>query len=117
MRRTIGLFALVSIFTLNQSIGQVKEHPFVKLVEPTKEKSNVRTARQLLVGSTCKNCVLTVNGKPVKVYSTGGFAYELNLKPGDTNFTLNAAISSSVGVSKTVSYSYILPEPPDVSFL
>lgn len=111
VRRTF--YMVIATFIWSQALSQSLEKPFVKLVEPTKEKNNVRAARQFLVGSTCKNCVLTVNGKPVKVYPTGGFAYEVNLKPGDTSFTLNAAIGSSVGVSKTISYNYKLPDPPD----
>lgn len=111
VRRTF--YIVIATFIWSQAPSQSLEKPFVKLVEPTKEKNNVRAARQFLVGSTCKNCALTVNGKPVKVYPTGGFAYEVNLKPGDTSFTLNAAIGSSVGVSKTILYNYKLPDPPD----
>lgn len=109
----LKIFLTGSVFFVMKAFSQNGETPFIRLQEPSKEKNAVKSARHFLVGSTCKNCVLTVNGKPVKVYPTGGFAYEVNLKPGDTSFTLNAAIGSSVGVSKTISYNYKLPDPLD----
>jgi N-acetylmuramoyl-L-alanine amidase len=45
------------------------------------------------------------------VYATGAFAYEVNLKVGDTAFNLIA--SSGQSVSKKISYNYTLPAPPD----
>ena len=87
MKYAVGL--LLS-FLMNTSLAQTPDKPFIRLVEPTKEKNNVKASRQFLIGSTCKTCNLTVNGKPVKVYATGAFAYELNLKTGDTAFAMIA---------------------------
>ena len=78
---------LVSIF----SYAQTPDKTFIKLVEPTKAEMTVKAARQYIVGSTCKTCNLTINGKEVKVYPTGAFAYELNLKTGDTVFIVQEA--------------------------
>ena len=36
------------------SRAQVADKPFIKLVEPSKEKNMVKTSRQFLIGSTCK---------------------------------------------------------------
>jgi N-acetylmuramoyl-L-alanine amidase len=43
------------------TIAQTTDRPFIKLVEPTKEKNSTKTARQFIIGSTCKTCNLTVN--------------------------------------------------------
>jgi len=87
--------------------------PFIKLVEPTKTDINVKAFRNFIVGSTCKTCNLTINGKEVKVYPTGAFAYEVNLKPGDTSFSLIAFTAPDKSVSKKLTYSYTVPAPPD----
>jgi N-acetylmuramoyl-L-alanine amidase len=93
------------------AFAQTTDKPFIKLVEPTKENNAVKTSRNFLVGSTCKNCTLTINGNDVKVYATGAFAYELNLKTGDTLFNLIA--SSGQSVTKKITYNYTLPAAPD----
>jgi len=94
------------------AFSQNTDKAFIKLVDPLKEKSNVKASRNFLIGSTCKSCNLTVNGTAVKVYPTGAFAYELNLKPGDTAFNL-LSTSTSGQVTKRVFYNYTLPAPPD----
>jgi N-acetylmuramoyl-L-alanine amidase len=100
---------LIVIFAFAQN----GEKPFIKLVEPLKEKNNVKASRNFLIGSTCKTCNLTVNGTAVKVYPTGAFAYELNLKPGDTSFTMIAFAAPGQSVNKKILYNYTLPAPPD----
>jgi N-acetylmuramoyl-L-alanine amidase len=101
---------LAITFSANAQGG---DKPFIKLVEPTKEKNTVKSSRQFLIGSTCKTCSLSVNGQAVKVYATGGFAYELNVLPGDTSFIMNAAIGSNDGISKTILYHYTPPPVAD----
>jgi N-acetylmuramoyl-L-alanine amidase len=93
------------------SFAQNTDKPFIKLVEPAKENNAVKASRNFLIGSTCKSCALTVNGNPVKVYATGGFAYEVNLKAGDTAFNLVA--SSDQSVTKKIMYNYTIPALPD----
>jgi N-acetylmuramoyl-L-alanine amidase len=101
------LIITITVFTQNA------DKPFIKLVEPLKEKNIIKTPRNFLIGSTCKNCTLTVNGTQVKVYSTGAFAYEINLKPGDTAFNIIAFATAGQPVTKTILYSYTLPAAPD----
>jgi len=107
------LILIISFFVLAKTYSQTTDKPFIKLVEPLKENLNVRTARHFLIGSTCKTCELSINGKPVKVYPTGAFAYELNLKPGDSSFNILAFTTPDKTVSKKISFSYSLPSPPD----
>jgi len=97
--------------------SQNGDKPFIRLVEPAKEKNTVTTPRQYLVGSTCKTCNLTVNGQPVKVFATGAFAYELNLRPGDTAFSLIAFAAPDKSVNKKIAYSYTKPVPDTVKTL
>jgi N-acetylmuramoyl-L-alanine amidase len=107
------LLTIVAMLTAMMSFSQSTDMPFIKLVEPAKEQNNVRASRQFIVGSTCKSCSLNVNDQPAKVYPTGAFAYELNLKPGDTSFTLVAFFPPDKTSTKTISYTYTLPPPPD----
>ncbi len=99
------------LFATAVAFSQGTDKPFIKLVEPTKENNVVKASLNFLIGSTCKSCALTVNGNPVKVYATGGFAYEVNLKIGDT--ILNIEATSGQSVIKKIIYNYTLPAPPD----
>jgi N-acetylmuramoyl-L-alanine amidase len=107
-----SIFVICAVLFAVTAFSQGADKPFIKLVEPTKENNPVRSARQFLIGSTCKTCDLNVNGQPVKVYPTGAFAYELNLKPGDTSFNLLASVTDKTA-SKKINYTYSLPPAPD----
>ena len=105
-------FFLATLFLLSTqfTFSQTTENPFIKLVQPSKENNNVSSSTTFIIGSTCKKCIITVNGKPVKVFSTGAFAIELNLKPGDTSFHI-IATSNEISISKKLNYKYTLPKP------
>jgi N-acetylmuramoyl-L-alanine amidase len=90
-----------------------QDNPFIRLVELTKEKNIVTTPRQFIIGSTCKTCLLTINDNAVRVYNTGAFAFELNLKPGDTSFLITASNAAGKTASKTMGFSYTLPKPAE----
>ena len=100
------LYILSAQFTFSQSSA----NPFIKLMQPFKENNNVSSPSTFIIGSTCKKCTVTVNEKPVKVFSTGAFAIELNLKPGDTSFYITAT-SNHISSSKKINYTYTLPKP------
>ena len=107
------LFTIPAMLMTMMAFSQSIDKPFIKLVQPAAEQNNTRSSRQYIVGSTCKSCALSVNETPVKVYPTGAFAYELNLKPGDTAFNLVAFFPPDKTSTKTISYTYTLPPPPD----
>jgi N-acetylmuramoyl-L-alanine amidase len=106
-------FVTTLVFCATTLLSQNVQKPFIKLVEPNAEKNNVKTAKQFLVGSTCKNCALTINGQTTKVYATGAFAYEVNLNLGENNFLLIADKDGESVVTKTIKYTYTLATPPD----
>lgn len=86
--------------------------PFIKLVQPSKTSNQVNSGTQFIAGSTCISCKLTVNGDTVKVYSSGGFAYALNLRvDADTSFLLVASSDGNKPVSKTIQFRYTKPAP------
>jgi N-acetylmuramoyl-L-alanine amidase len=97
----------VSVKALAQTV------PFIKLTEPDKEKNAVTASRQFITGSVCKTCSLTINSLPVKVYATGAFAYEVNIKPGDTTFNITATADAGKAITSKLTYNYTLPPPPD----
>ena len=92
--------------------GQAVNAPFIKLIQPFKNNNNVTYSRQFIIGSTCKTCVITINGKTIKVYPTGAFAMELNLKPGDSSFTIKAT-SADKSIIKKIDYNYTVPKPAE----
>lgn len=110
MKCFITLFLL---FAANNLFAQAIDKPFIKLVEPGSEANSVKSSRQFIVGSTCKSCGLSINDQPVKVYASGGFAFEVNLKPGDTAFNLVSFVPPDRTSIKRITYTYNLPPPPD----
>ncbi len=86
--------------------------PFIKLTNPYKASNPVSHPRQFIIGTTCKACSITVNEKDVKVYSTGTFAIEANLKPGDTTFEIKSSVNGS-NITKKISYTYTIPKPAE----
>ena len=113
MQVKVSFFLLILLNTFSlYSFSQAEEKPFIKLVNGTKEQNTITTGKQFIVGSTCKTCTLTINNNPVKVYNTGGFAFELSLNTGDTSVEIKATTGSK-SVTKKVSYSYALSKPAE----
>ncbi len=106
------LIFFVYIFICTNIFAQ--ENPFIKLVEITKEKNTVKSARQFIIGSTCKTCSLQINNNPVKVYATGAFAYEVNLTPSvDTNFVITATNTANKVATRNIGFLYTKPAPAE----
>jgi N-acetylmuramoyl-L-alanine amidase len=110
MLKTISTIA---IFFLCTNIF-AQENPFIKLVEITKEKNVVKSARQFIIGSTCKTCSIQINNNPVKVYNTGGFAYEVNLTDKvDTTFVITATNTADKIATRNIGFLYTKPAPAE----
>jgi N-acetylmuramoyl-L-alanine amidase len=107
------VFYLILFASTMQHVFAQNVTPYIKLVNGTKENNNVISSKQFIVGSTCKSCNLTINNNPIKVYTTGGFAYEVNLAVGDTTLTLVATNADGKTVTKSIKYNYSLPKPAD----
>ena len=101
------LFVISFVF-LQSSIAQ--EAPFIKLVNPTKDKIAISATRQFIIGSTCKTCTVTVNDEPVKVYNSGGFAYEINIAGADSVFIVEAKGLNKKSIVKKLVYNYTVPK-------
>ncbi len=103
----------LSVIVFFSANNYAQETPFIKLVNPTKLNNPVSTPRQFIIGSTCKTCTVTINNHPVKVFSTGAIAYEVNLKEGDSSFLISANNTSSKTATKTINFSYTVPKPAE----
>lgn len=106
------IFFCLSFFCifLSSTAANAQSAAFIKLIQPFKASNAVSLSRQFITGSTCSTCSLRINDVPVKVYPTGAFAFELNLLPGDTAFTIRAEGTANV-TSKKITYTYTLPKP------
>ena len=89
------------------------DNPFIRLTDPLKTENNVTSARQFIVGSTCKTCSLIINAKLVKVYPTGAFAYEANLTEGNNVFDLIATSADNKTITKKIFFTYTIPKPAE----
>jgi N-acetylmuramoyl-L-alanine amidase len=96
----------LSLLFISFLSAYAQENPFVKLVNPLRENNTVTAARQFLIGSTCKTCVVTVNNLPAKVWPTGAIAFEVNLPEGDTSYMITASNPAGKSVTKTVKFNY-----------
>ncbi|MEO6232876.1 MAG: N-acetylmuramoyl-L-alanine amidase [Ferruginibacter sp.] len=106
------LITIATFFLLNTVYSQDANTPFIRLTNPYKSSNEVKWSRNFIIGATCKNCRLTINGTTVKIYPTGAFAYELNLVSGDTTFTMIAE-GGAKSSSKKINYSYTIPKPAE----
>ncbi len=105
------LFLVLPLVVLSfPSFSQQATEPFIKTVNPTQANNKVSAARQFIIGSTCKDCTLSINGVAVNVYASGAFAYELNLMEGDTSFNMIANGTSGKIITKKISYTVKYPE-------
>ena len=92
--------------------SQSADKPFIRLTNPYQSTNTISSSKQFIIGSTCKNCVVTIYDKTIKVYPTGAFAYELNLLPGETTIQLLAEAGKK-SVTKKIKYTYSLPRPAE----
>jgi len=106
-------FSFIMILFVTTALGQDPGKAFIKLTDPLKEKNNVSSSQQFIVGSTCTSCTLMVNGEKIKVYPTGAFAYELKLAEGDNPFTVVAISEAGKSVSKALHFIYDIPKPAE----
>lgn len=108
--KTTGALLLLALM-LEQANAQ-ENKGFIRITQPSKESNSVTTAKQFIVGSTCKGCTLTINDSAAIVYGSGAFAIPLALKQGANSFTLKATNAGGATVQKQVFFTYSLPEPP-----
>ncbi|MEP7372170.1 MAG: N-acetylmuramoyl-L-alanine amidase [Chitinophagaceae bacterium] len=104
MKRILVLLLVLIVIKLSAQTDRA----FIRLAFPGKENNAVRSPKQFISGATCKDCSLTVNGQLVKVYPTGGFAAELDLRPG-ANVVSIVATAGKTEASKKLNYNFSLP--------
>jgi N-acetylmuramoyl-L-alanine amidase len=100
------IFVLLVFFTALNSNAQ---QAFLKFVSPAKNQNNVVVARQFITGTTCKECIISLNQIPIKVWPTGAFAAEVNLTPGDTSFLFTVTDKKGFTITQKLFYQYSLP--------
>lgn len=110
MIKAISFFLLMTVCSFAKA---QTDNPFIKLVNPLREKTAATASRQFIIGSTCKTCTVTVNDNSAKVWSSGAIAYEVNLSPGDTTFKITASNAAGKTTTKNISFSYTLPKPAE----
>jgi N-acetylmuramoyl-L-alanine amidase len=104
MKRQLFLFLFfaVSSFTCK---GQS-----LRIVSPPSDSTVVRTARTYFTGLAPAGSKLNLNGENIKVYSTGAFAFPLDLVPGRNAFSVQNIFNSDTLKRHLILY-YNLPEP------
>lgn len=85
------------------------QQPHVRLVHPYKPVVETSRSVNYVSGNTCKGCTLTANGKAVKVYSTGGFAVEVDLRGADSTVVFRATNSSGASATRSLAFHYQAP--------
>ena len=104
-----AIYLLLSISVITHGVAQ--QAPYINIIQPFKQSNAVSASRQFIIGSTCKTCEITINEKVVKVYTTGAFAAEINLKQGDSTFNIVSKTANGIKDLKTINYTFTLPKP------
>ena len=105
-------YTLIMFCTTGFAFSQGGNIPFIRLTNPYKTTNVVSSSRQFIIGATCKNCALTINGKRQNVYPTGAFVFELNMLPGDSVITILSETGGK-SLTKKINYTYTLPLPAE----
>lgn len=111
------LIVPILVLLCTNAIAQKEDKPFIHLASPLKENNAVRSPKHFLSGATCKNCLMAINEQSVKVYPTGAFAYEMDMKPGVNTFDIVATGPGKAKASKKLIYQYTVPVPDTVKTL
>lgn len=99
------IFRLTVLIICLFSFGRLwAQTPFIHITQP--ESTDIHTAETInyLEGSTCPSCRLAINGKVVKVYPTGSFAWELDLSSPDTTLVLISTSRSGKPFRRVLHY-------------
>ena len=78
------------VFTIALVSYVFAQNPPLIIKSPTGSTNKVSSTKQFIIGNTCADCKVTINNIPVKVYSTGSFAMQLNIQSADTSFTVTS---------------------------
>lgn len=105
------IFISFVIFFALTGFMAVAQNPSLTIKQPNSSQNKVNSSKQFIIGNTCSDCIVTINNQPVKVYSTGSFALQLNVQSADSSFTITSTNNKNKSVSKTVSFSYEAPQP------
>lgn len=103
---------VLNLFTV-KVLSQVSDDPLLTIKSPAKPISLVSSAKNFITGITCNTCLIKINEQPVKVFSTGTFALQVNLFEGDSLFTITSTKPDGKTTSKEISYSFKPPLPAD----
>lgn len=105
-------WAIPGLLLLVPCLALAQQKIFLRLNQPGREFNEVSSSRQFIVGSTCPGCTLKLNNRNIRVYSSGGFAIQLDLVLGNNSFLLAAGSPSGKGLIKNLYYHYRVPVPP-----
>src|SRR5690348_13468842 len=109
-RKIRKMLLVTALLSLSGSLAA--QQPFIHLLHPYSPVVSTDRSTNYISGSTCRGCTLSIQGQNVKVYSTGAFAIQLNLLPGDTDVTLRALAPSGTVKTSRLSYHYQPSAPP-----
>ncbi len=98
------------VFYLAIKSFAIAQNPSLTIKQPTGSNNKISSSKQFIIGSTCAACIVTINNIPVKVYSTGSFALQINVQSSDSNFVVSSTNDKNKTVSKIVNYSYQAPQ-------
>ncbi|HCF63359.1 MAG TPA: hypothetical protein DEU93_03625 [Chitinophagaceae bacterium] len=107
MKVCLTWFAVIWMMAVQAQEGA----PTLRIASPAKTPAMVSTPKQFITGVTCKECAVTINDEPVKVYKTGTFARELKLTPGTSTFRIKVTAGKK-SVERSVTFEYSVPLPP-----
>jgi N-acetylmuramoyl-L-alanine amidase len=104
LKTLIALLCLVAVCPAARA-----QQPHVRLVHPYKPVVETSRSVNYVSGNTCRGCTLTANGKAVKVYPTGGFAIQVDLRDADSTVAFRATNASGASATRSITFRYRPP--------
>ena len=93
MKKIILIFLSLVLFLGREVFGE--QDNYLNLYYPV-NNSNIQASSTFFVGQTNPNAFLTINEKPVTVYSNGSFVKVFNLNKGDNKIILKSVYNDEI---------------------
>lgn len=87
----------------------------LRLSQPSRDQSNVSTAKQFIAGRTCAGCTVKINSDTVHVYTTGTFAAKYELSAGRNAFTVTTTAPNGETSTKNIVFYFSTPPAPSAT--
>ncbi|MGE5403203.1 MAG: N-acetylmuramoyl-L-alanine amidase [Ignavibacteriales bacterium] len=97
----LKLFLVLVLFSSAFAQNQGSKPRSIFMAEPESDSITTFSSKHGLSASTLPGSSVTLNDKPLKVYSSGAFTGQLDLQPGENHFTIKSVTPSGETITRS----------------